>query len=170
MKTNLKLLSRFENCSLNFFKEFKNELEKSGTKLKVNFNEKWTEEIPEAPGVYLLIDSEKVVLYVGESANLKSRLKELKLTYKHPARRKIGEIYCKLLKIDGKNRFSEECEKMLNEFFKQNITVKYMELSIGRLDVEDYLRYEYSNLKGSKLLNKIGIRNIRPEWTKKQDS
>ena len=54
------------------------------------YSEEWLMAAPKALGIYFVFHNDKVV-YVGESANLYKRMKDLSSTYNHTLRRKLGK-------------------------------------------------------------------------------
>jgi len=121
-------------------------------KIKFDFDCKWSSKFPNKAGVYAIFNINDLV-YIGETANLKERMKEVKRTYNHSFRRKLGKHLFKDAKT-VKGKFSLEIETYLNDYFLSNIFFSYKELNFGRLEVESYLIH---NNKG--LLNSKGKRN-----------
>ncbi len=119
------------------------------------FDKKWSSNFPNKAGIYAIFDLDKLV-YIGETANLKERMKEVKRTYNHSFRRKLGRF----LIIDAqivKVKFEESLELRLNDYYLERINFRYQELNFGRLEVESYLIHRHKN---TGLLNSIGKRNM----------
>jgi hypothetical protein len=92
-------------------------------------------------------------VYVGESANLKERMKEVKRTYNHSFRRKLG----KHLQVDAqitKGKFSLDLENLLNEQYLESLGFTYVEVNFGRIEIENHLMQ-----KNEGVLNSIGKRS-----------
>ena len=50
------------------------------------------EEIPDAPGVYLIKDKDEKVIYIGKAKSLKNRVKQHFQTTSHPREDKLQEL------------------------------------------------------------------------------
>lgn len=148
----------FSNAEVSsFVSVFEKELLKS-KRYKINFSSQWAIEFKPVAGVYIIFDNDKLV-YIGETANLYKRMKELGRTYNHSFRKKLG---CKLqpdAKIE-KGKYSLELETLLTDYCNNNIYVASLPLAFGRLEVESYLIHKH-HLTG--LLNSLGKRNAIPK-------
>lgn len=136
-----------------FVDEFETELFNS-KHIKFNFDKKWSSNFPSKAGIYAIYDKDKLV-YVGETANLKERMKEVKRTYNHSFRRKLGKFLVEGSKI-VKGKFGEELELKLNDYYVDRINFRYKEINFGRLEVESYLIHRHCD---NGLLNSPGKRN-----------
>ncbi|MCP4176253.1 MAG: hypothetical protein GY756_00635 [bacterium] len=81
-------------------------------------------------------------------------MKEVKRTYNHSFRRKLGRKLHPEINKNPKGKFSVEVEEELNNYFIKNISFSFQELNFGRLEVESYLIH-----KNNGLLNSLGKRN-----------
>lgn len=122
--------------------------------ISFNFDKKWSSNFPSKAGVYAIYDLDKLI-YIGESANLKERMKEVKRTYNHSFRRKLGKHLVAGSKI-VKGKFGENLELSLNEYYLDRINFRYKEINFGRLEIESYLIQKHCN---NGLLNSPGKRN-----------
>lgn len=137
----------------NIVDQCENEL-KTNERIKFNFDKKWSDNFPKEAGVYGIFYKNKLV-YVGESANLKERMKEVKRTYNHSFRRKLGKhLDPNAVVIKGK--FSEELENLLNEEYKKNLSFTFKKVNFGRIEIESYLMQ-----RNEGVLNSIGKRSIK---------
>jgi hypothetical protein len=110
---------------------------KTNTRIKFSFDRKWSDNFPSNAGVYAIFYNDQL-FYIGESANLKERMKELKRTVNHSFRRKLG----KFIEPDAvvvKGKFSPELELRLNQEYEMNISVSFIEVNFGRIEIENYL-------------------------------
>ena len=82
-------------------------------------------------------------------------MKEVKRTYNHSFRRKLGKFLVEGSKV-VKGKFEETLELKLNDYYIDRIQFAYKKLNFGRLEVESYLIHRYHE-KG--LLNSRGKRN-----------
>lgn len=85
----------------------------------------------------------KKIIYVGETANLKDRMKDLGRTYNHTLRRSIGqEIIGK--KVTNKDKYTDEEEKRINEYFQKNIKLSFIIIPFGRKELEEQIIKNYN--------------------------
>lgn len=123
-------------------------------KIKFSFDRSWSKKFPDGPGVYAIFDKDKLV-YFGETANIKERMKEVKRTVNHSFRRKLGRKINPEAKI-VKGKFPKELEAFLDRFYKVRLYFAYKSLNFGRLEVESHLIHRNY---GKGLLNSLGKRN-----------
>ena len=119
-----------------FVKFYENEL---FSQIKINFSmeKDWTAQFPEKAGIYAIFDKEKFI-YVGETSQLRERMKDIRRTVNHTFRRKLGKLLDEN-EIIEKYKFSSSFEGKLNEYCKLNITVSYLEVNFGRLEIESFI-------------------------------
>ena len=94
---------------------------------------KTMKELPEVPGVSVLFDKKNKLIYVGETGNLKRRLRNLK--YRNGAyspRNRIAKRYLKYTLPDGKEKFSTDKEKILTRYIERNIRVAWVRIVVER--------------------------------------
>jgi len=118
------------------------------------FDRKWSSNFPKNGGVYLVFDK-GVLIYVGESANVKERMKDFKRTVNHTFRRKLGKHLFKGATITN-GKFNDEIESYLNQYYIDNISVSAIEIIFGRTEIESNLIEKY---KKSGILNSESKRN-----------
>lgn len=136
--------------------EFENQFKKaklellSNQKFKFNKIEKWCESLQPLPGIYgIFIDND--LKYIGETANFKARMQELHKTYNHSFRRKLGRS------LNGtlvKNIYHPDIEKQLDDIFEKSLSVSFVHMNYGRLEMETKLITELQN----SLFNSIKLR------------
>jgi hypothetical protein len=110
---------------------------KASPQITFSFDRKWSDKFPSKAGVYAIFYNDQL-FYIGESANLKERMKEIKRTVNHSFRRKLG----KFIEPDAlivKGKFSPELELRLNQEYEKNISVSFVEVNFGRIEIENYL-------------------------------
>lgn len=134
-----------------FVNNFEKEL-LDAKKIKFSFHRKWSSNFPSEAGIYAVFDKNKLV-YIGETANIKERMKEVKRTYNHSFRKKLGRHLVKDAKI-VKGKFDEALETKLNDYYLEHISIACKALNFGRLEVESHLIH-----RNKGLLNSIGKRN-----------
>lgn len=138
---------------ISFVDNFEKELVQA-EKINFSFDRNWSSKFPSKAGIYAIFDEDKLV-YVGETANLKERMKEVKRTYNHSFRKKLGRFLIEGAKVT-KGKFEETLELKLNDYYVDRVKFTYKELNFGRLEVESHL---FHRNKENGLLNSIGKRN-----------
>lgn len=138
---------------VNFVEDFEKDLF-TVEKIAFDFNRNWSSKFPNEPGIYAIFDIDKLV-YIGETANLKERMKEVKRTYNHSFRRSLGKFLVEGSKV-VKGKFEETLELKLNDYYLDRIRFAYKELNFGRLEVESHIIHRHHK---NGLLNSIGKRN-----------
>ena len=120
-------------------------------RIAFTFDRKWSSNFPNQAGIYAIFDQDKLV-YIGETADLKERMKDVKRTVNHTFRKKLG---LKLYNAKLVNRkYDEKTEADLNEYYLTNLTFAYKSILFGRLETETQL----INRNKDVLLNSVGKR------------
>lgn len=127
-----------------------------GERVKFTFDKKWSSNFIDTAGVYAVFDKNKLV-YIGQSANVKERMKEFKRTVNHSFRRKLGKHLFKGAKVT-KSHFPSQIEEYLNQYYLDNINISALEVQFGRLEIESNLINKY---RDSGLLNSEAKRSAK---------
>ncbi|MFA8451907.1 MAG: hypothetical protein ACEPOW_14525 [Bacteroidales bacterium] len=114
-----------------------------GNKVKFDFNRNWSSNFPNRSGVYAVYEINEL-LYIGETANLKERMKEIKRTYNHAFRKKLGEIRFNGI-IEKQGKYSEKIESQMNEFYREKLYISFIEVNFGRIEIESHLIEKYQD-------------------------
>lgn len=118
----------------------------------------WASKIPSNAGVYVFKDNDKIV-YVGETGNLKERMKDLLDSRHHTIRRTIGvKFYSTIdgfIKATSKIKFPEHIELLVNAHICEKLLLSYLEVSLGRKELEEMIE---EDIDKSVRLNKRGKR------------
>lgn len=116
----------------------------------------WADEVPESPGVYALWDTQSEdVVYVGETASLRHRMRDLGRTVNHTCRKKLA--------VDLKLEQSGDAE--LTAAIAKRYLLSFVAVDLGRKELEEYLTLRSRQT----LLNAPGIRlhkGSRDAWVK----
>ncbi|MBX9886543.1 MAG: hypothetical protein K2Y30_01250 [Flavobacteriaceae bacterium] len=135
-----------ENEINNYYEEVKEQL-LSNEKYKFDKINNWCNSLNTASGVYaIFIDAD--LKYIGETGNFKARMREVHRTYNHSFRKKLG------YQLNGtiiKNTFDHAVEEELNVIFNNNVSVAFVPIPFGRLEIETKLVTEFQHL----LLNSV---------------
>ena len=108
--------------------------------ISMNADQWWTS-IPVSPGVYVVYEDGKVI-YCGETASLRARMKDLRDTRNHTLRRSVARH--RLTKSEGfaeanqSRKFPLHIELILNEHMSK-LMVKAVPISLGRKEIEHEL-------------------------------
>lgn len=105
---------------------------------KKYFLEEAIKSAPLEAGVYCIWKN-KELAYVGESRRLRRRMKNLQDTRNHTFRRRVGYEQFGLQPITASEKFTKENEVKLTSFFRQNYKVSFIEVPLGRKELEEYI-------------------------------
>lgn len=110
------------------------------TKLPFRYDTTWKNEFPEEPGVYAAFEKGKLV-YLGQTAELRSRISDIRRTYNHTLRKKIGLF--RLMGVIEKNKFSDDLENKSTQYMIKNFSFTHVPIHFGRLEIESGLVRKY---------------------------
>lgn len=128
-----------------------------GEKRRIELTHKWANLFPPEPGIYIVFEDSALV-YVGETGNIRGRLRDLLDSRHHTLRRSIGKI--NFHKIAGyqdattRQKFPPHIEEKVNRWLLEKGFVSIMSLSLGRKELEEALIKKYSpkyNKKGERI-------------------
>jgi len=102
---------------------------------RVSYAERLT--FPSKPGVYLAFEDDELV-YVGETANINDRMRDMSRTYNHTFRIHIGK------KVTGKKvpdsgKYEPDEEKKITDYFNKHITLSCLVVELGRRELEEVI-------------------------------
>ena len=123
----------------------------SQERVSFSFDRNWSSNFPNKPGIYAIFDNSEL-RYIGETADLKERMKDVKRTVNHTFRRKLGKA-----EFNGtlvKRKFTKDIETRLNDYYLSNLTFVGIPVHFGRIEIETYLINKHIN----SLLNTQGKR------------
>jgi hypothetical protein len=125
-------------------------------RVKIELTRVWATDFPSAPGVYIFCDKKKVI-YVGETGNLRGRMKDMIDTRNHVLRRNLGnKLFTKVkgfAPATSRKKFIDVIEDMLNSHIQKNLTVCCIEVALGRKELEEKIQNELKpeyNQKGQR--------------------
>jgi hypothetical protein len=107
----------------------------------------WAEDVTTSPGVYALWDLAGTMTYVGETASLRHRMRDLGRSVNHTCRRKLA----------AQHNLTGAAEAEISELLSQRYVLSFLPVSLGRLELEEYLSLRYQR----SLLNSPGRRLLR---------
>ncbi len=121
---------------------------------RIELTRAWASKFQSTPGVYIFRDKEEII-YVGETGNLRGRMKDMIDTRNHVLRRNIGnKLFCSINGFEpatAKRKFVDVIEEMLNAHIKENLTVHCMPVELGRKELEEKIQANFNpeyNQKG----------------------
>ena len=133
-----------------------NRLKKTKNRVKINLSYSWANIFPQEPGVYVAWEEgERNPVYVGETGNVRGRMKDLLDSRHHTLRRNIGKNnFSKeagYRDANSKNKFPEHIEKKVDEWLEKKIRLSIILTKLGRKELEELLCEKYKpkyNIKG----------------------
>jgi hypothetical protein len=115
----------------------------SGNWQTIFLTRQWTSSVPNKPGVYV-IKERGIIVYVGESGNLRGRMKDLLDSRHHTVRRTIGRKLFSDIEdftmATSRAKFPEHIEQSLNDHICKNLTIAYLEVQLGRKELEERIQ------------------------------
>lgn len=141
-----------------YIEDLASELFKKELRKKIAFTKEWLALIPAKAGVYIFTSGDEIV-YVGETGNLRKRMKDLFDSRHHTLRRTIGQKF--YADTDGyypatvKVKFPDTVEEKVNTHLSSQYKISFMEVPLGRKELEEHIE---SLMKADIRLNKRGKR------------
>jgi hypothetical protein len=118
----------------------------------------WANGAPNEAGVYVLKEKENII-YVGETGNLRGRMRDLLDSRNHIVRRTIGATlyssHAKFQKATASLKFPEVIEALVNNHICGMLRVSYLAVNLGRKELEELIQ---SSIPEGIRLNKRGKR------------
>lgn len=93
--------------------------------------------VPNEAGIYAIFENDNILIYIGESGNLKDRMNEINRTVNHSFRKQFGHL--RFNGIKSRKKFTDDIETLLDVYFAENLFVSFLEVNFGRLEIETYL-------------------------------
>lgn len=129
-------------------------------RLKIILNRDWSREFFDTPGVYAFFENNNIV-YVGETASIKERMRDILDTRHHTLRRKIGAInFSKSIgykKANSKNKFVPSIEESVSAWMIEKMKLSFIQVNLGRKELEELIierynpKYNSISKRGNKL-------------------
>jgi excinuclease UvrABC nuclease subunit len=108
----------------------------------VVLTKEWVKSIPAQAGVYIFTQDDKIV-YVGETGNLRGRMKDLLDSRHHTVRRTIGLRFFSeiegFIKATNRAKFPEHVELLVNKHISEKLRISYLSISLGRKELEEQI-------------------------------
>jgi hypothetical protein len=127
---------------IQYLEHFSNKLLAADNWQSVILSREWANSISRKAGVYA-IKHDADIVYVGESGSLGGRMKDLLDSRNHTIRRSIGKKYfskhAEYHKATSSICYAPSIEQLINKFINDKMTVAFIEMPLGRKELEDYL-------------------------------
>jgi hypothetical protein len=111
-------------------------------RVPINFSRNWSSYFDNRAGVYAVFDRDDLI-YVGETGNLKERMKDIRRTVNHSFRRSLGKQLFSHNKdfqaATSKKKFDQNIETSLNKYCEKNISIAAFPVELGRKELEEVL-------------------------------
>lgn len=141
-----------------YLEQLKSELLQQENFEEIKMTREWANKIPSKAGVYVLKDAEKIV-YVGETGNLRGRMKDLLDSRHHTVRRTLGVTFYSntegFVMATTKLKFPDQVEHLVDEHLCRKLKLAYLEVSLGRKELEELIE---ESIDKTVRLNKRGKR------------
>ena len=116
---------------------------KKSKKHTIELTPEWKTSFPKEPGVYAIFRDGKL-LWVGETGNIRKRMGDLCRTANHRFRRIFGkDLYGE--EVASGKKFSDGVEKKLNDYFRKKLKLSFLEVTLGRLELEEQVIDKYKD-------------------------
>jgi hypothetical protein len=117
----------------------------------------WADDVPASAGVYALWHvSSGAMIYVGETASLRHRMRDLGRSVNHTCRRKLAVAH----------KLVDATETQLSAMIEANYVLSFLPVSLGRIELEEYLSLRYRksivNSPGRRLLTGTAYSWVTP--------
>lgn len=167
----------------NYLQKLENQLLREEPRNSIDLNRTWASQFPNAAAVYIFREGDEIC-YVGETGSFKGRMNDILNTRNHTIRRNIGSFHFfnhkDFEKASSKKSYHPEIEILLNEKITSDLTVSFIEINLGRKELEERLYEKYSPkyaIKGKRGAIKSYTKQEKQEknsqayepWSKEQD-
>ena len=112
-------------------------------RVKFTLDGKWNLNFPSEPGVYAIFEKGKFI-YIGETADIRERMKDIRRTYNHTFRKKLGKQRLKAELVG--NLFPPKVEIELDNYMVKYLEFTCLALSFGRKEVEARILAKHKEL------------------------
>lgn len=151
---------------------------------KVCFSKKLLQSFPNKPAVYIFREDNEIC-YIGETYSLRACMFYFLYRKNHTFIKNVVDAYSSncdnYIESNSKQSFSIYKDELLKKIFKSDFTLSYIEVSLGRKELEDRLLDKYKPKYVTKCKHKTKKSDIYCEerklysnaykpWTLEQDS
>lgn len=144
-----------------YLKSLRSKLIRVSNHRKIFMTREWTRLAPTEAGVYVIIENKKII-YVGESGNLQGRMTDLLDSRHHTVRRTIGKKHYFNVKgfksATSKKKFPPHIEDLVNDHICKRCYMSYLEVPIGRKELEEFIQNEIEAENGLNIRSKRKVK------------
>lgn len=123
-----------------------NELKKIKNRKKVALTNDWVKIFPSKAGVYAAFERGNIV-YVGETGNIRGRMRDLRDSRHHSLRRNIGKNNFSgergYKDANTKEEFPKHIEKKVDDWLTKKIKISALPTKLGRKELEEKFIEKY---------------------------
>lgn len=125
-----------------YLEDLESKLRKRGAISTVELSRKWIAQFPSKPGVYFVWeDGEDNPVYVGETGNIRGRMRDLQDSRHHTLRRSIGEHRFSgepgYRSASTKRKFPADIEEKVHAWLTGKTTISALPVKLGRKELEE---------------------------------
>ena len=135
-----------EDIIHNYLSTFCSYLSDSTHAQPIQLNIQWVNSFPKRPGVYAVFNS-NTVIYVGETGNLRARMKNMLDSRQHVLRRNVGKQlfhnHPNYEQATTSVTFPDVLENMLNDHMESTFSVCAVTVELGRKEIEEELIHRH---------------------------
>lgn len=117
-------------------------LQRKELRHRISLDDSWHLHFPNVPGVYALFDQD-ILVYVGQTGDLRGRMRDLRDTRNHTLRRSLGchkfSTHSAFVRATASTKFSDPVEIELDAYMATSISVCAKMVRWGRLEIEEHL-------------------------------
>jgi hypothetical protein len=117
-----------------------------GNRKKVRLSTEWVNGLPDEPDAYLACEARDVV-YVGETGNLRARMRDLLDSRRHSLRRSIGKHNFSMQKdyhdATTRRKFPKHIENSVVTWLQKKVSISLLPMKLGRKELEEKLIHKY---------------------------
>ena len=138
MLSDKQIESYLANLENKLFKDRKQSIKLSREWIKRKFQSE--------PGVYIVFEHGKLV-YVGETGNIRKRIRDLLDTRNHTLRRSIGKRHFAeetgYKDASSSRKFPEHIERKIIDYMEKNLKICALPINVGRKELEERIQDKY---------------------------
>ena len=128
-------------------------------KEKPELSHHWANRYPKKPGVYVAFEH-GILVYVGETGNVRGRMKDLLDSRRHSLRRNIGKYNFSGRKgyrdATSREKFPQPFETHVESWIERKISISVLAVSLGRKELEERIYKKHGPKYNKRGLRKTG--------------
>ncbi len=129
-----------------YLRRMESKLMTEANRRKVRLSTDWVNERPDKPGAYIAFEG-RVVVYVGETGNLRARMRDLLDSRRHSLRRNIGKHNFSGDKgyrdATTRRKFPKHIENSVVRWLEKKVSISLVPMKLGRKELEEKLVHKH---------------------------